>query len=64
MRTEVFEKWRFDIISQNAIVDIDSPVIAKKPVVQKREELIVEISPSGAVLKRIPLEQFRTQNKI
>ena len=39
-------------------------ILPKKKKIQKREELIVEISPSGAELKRIPLEQFRNLNKI
>lgn len=50
MRTEIFEKWCFDISSQTTF-DIDSPIVAPKKIVQ-RKELVVEISPKGTFLRK------------
>lgn len=50
VRTDVFEKWCFDISSQKTI-DLDEPINVVKPKPKKHKELIIELSPSGAQVK-------------
>jgi len=62
MRSEVFEKWCFDINTQSTI-DIDSkPEPIVKPV-HGYGDLVVSVTSGGVKVKQLSREQFRTRRR-
>jgi C1A family cysteine protease len=59
-RTQMFEKWSFDISSQK-LIDIDEPVVGNKSISNGR--LMVEIGPNGVALKQVSQEKKRGSYK-